>query len=83
MHDGQLMIPAAEGSTKTWPQYVLADPRVRVKVGESVYPARAIRVTEIDTEAVMASALAKYGDRGGEPPPPDIWLFRISARDDS
>jgi hypothetical protein len=83
MHDGQLMIPAAEGSTKTWPQYVLADPRVRVKVGESVYAARATRVTDIDTEAVMASALAKYGDRGGEPPPPDIWLFRISARDDS
>jgi hypothetical protein len=83
MHDGQLMIPAAEGSTKTWPQYVLADPRVRVKVGESVYAARATRVTDIDTEAGMASALAKYGDRGGEPPPPDIWLFRISARDDS
>jgi hypothetical protein len=83
VYDGDLMIPAAEGSTKTWPTYVLADPRVRVKVGESVYPARAVRVTDIDTDAVMASAMEKYGDRGGEPPPPDIWLFQISARDDS
>ena len=83
VHDGSLLIPAAEGSTKTWPKYVLADPRVRVKVGESVYPALAVRVIDLDTDAVTASALAKYGDRGGEPPPPDIWLFQISARGES
>lgn len=82
VHGGSLMIPASEGSTKTWPKYVLADPRVRVKVGDSVYPAVAMRVTDIDVDAVIASALAKYGDRGGEPPPPDVWLFQISARDD-
>jgi hypothetical protein len=85
VHEGSLMIPASEGSTKTWPKYVLADARVRVKVGESVYPARAVRVTEIDTDAVMASALTKYGDLAadGGAPPPDIWLFQISGRDDS
>lgn len=82
VHDGSLMIPAAEGSTKLWPQYVLDDPRVRVKVGDSVYPARATRMTDVDVDAVMASALAKYGNRAADAdaPPPDIWLFQISAR---
>ena len=37
VHEGSLVIPAAEGSTKTWPKYVLADPRIRVKVGDAVY----------------------------------------------
>ncbi len=85
VHEGNLMIPASDGSTKTWPKYVLADARVRVKVGDAVYPARAVRVTEIDTDAVMASALAKYGDltADGGAPLPDIWLSQISARDDS
>ena len=82
LHEGNLVIPAAEGSTKTWPQYVLADPRVRVKVGDAVYPARATRLIDFDADAVMASLLVKYGDRAADAaaPPHDIWLFAISAR---
>jgi hypothetical protein len=83
VHDGYLMIPAAEGSTKSWPAYVEADPRVRVKVGDSVYPARATRV-ELTVEEVLPSMAAKYQDRfaDGAPAdlPGDIWLFRIDAR---
>jgi hypothetical protein len=82
VHEGNLVIPAAEGSTKTWPQYVLADARVRVKVGDGVYPARATRLIDFDADAVMASLLVKYGDRAADAqaPPPDIWLFQISGR---
>ena len=83
VHDGSLYIPAQSGSTKTWPQYVLANPRVRIKVGDTVYPARAERVVDLPLADVMASAARKYpqfADRDPADAPPDVWLFRISAR---
>ena len=86
VHDGALHIPAAEGSTKDWTGYVLADPRVRVKVGGIVYPALAERVTEFDAAAMRRSLGAKYPDlvrdssATTESAPLDFWLFRIVER---
>lgn len=83
VHDGALMIPAGQGSSKTWPRYVLADPRVRVKVGEVVFPGIATRMTEIPLEDLVASLAVKYPQQFADGPPEDlpadIWLFRISA----
>jgi hypothetical protein len=83
VHDGTLMIPASEGSTKTWTKYVLADPRVRVKVGDAVYPARATRV-DFTFDELLPSVAAKYEERFANGPPQDlpgdIWIFEITER---
>ncbi len=63
--------------------YLLEDPRVRLKLGDVVYPARAVRVTEFEPEVLAASAAKKYtqfADRERELPE-DIWLFRIEPRE--
>ena len=83
VHDGVLHVPAQSGSDKAWTGMVLDDPRVRVKVGDTIYPARAVRVVLDDLAPIIASAAAKYSqmaDRAAEPPP-DVWLFRIEPRD--
>jgi len=81
LHDGTLYIPAQSGSTKNWPQYVVDDARVRIKVGDKVYPARANRETGLSFADLATSAAAKYPrfDRP-EDQPKDVWLFSISQR---
>ncbi len=84
VHDGALYVPAQGGSNKEWTQIVLADSRVRLKVGDLIYAATATRITEFEPAVVMASAAKKYtemADRMGEDIPEDIWLFRIGPRD--
>ncbi len=79
--EGKLYIPAQNGSEKEWTQMVLADPRVRVKVGDRVYPGLAKRVTDTkQIETLTHAAAKKYtqlADRSE--PPPDVWVFRIDS----
>ena len=59
------------------------DPRVRIKVGDTVYPALALRVPDPDPETFVASAAKKY-EQMADPDrevPEDIWLFRIAPRE--
>ena len=69
---------------KSWPHYAVSDPRVRVKVGDRVYPGRATRLMIDDpalTEALQASAREKYDFPSGDdaPQPTDLWLFKIES----
>jgi hypothetical protein len=82
VHQGDLYVPAQDGSSKNWPKYALEDPRVRVKVGDQVFAARAIRVTDMEIESLLASAAKKY-DRLAEQDdlPEDLWLFQIAQRE--
>ena len=84
IRDGKLIIPAQEGHTKKWPQYVLKDNRVRIKVGNYIYPVR-LQLTEKDANIrELGQFIAmKFPDR--EPPKPgegpkNIWLFEVSSR---
>ncbi len=80
IHEAELFVPAQGGSEKRWTHYILDDPRVRLKIGDSIYRARAVRVTDADPESIVASAAKKYSqlaERAGEELPEDIWLFRI------
>jgi hypothetical protein len=83
VHEGVLHVPAQGGSGKRWTHYVVEDPRVRLKVGDTVYPARAIRVEDADPTVYLASAARKYPQvaEAGDELPEDIWLFRIEPRD--
>ncbi|MFQ5697667.1 MAG: class I SAM-dependent methyltransferase [Myxococcota bacterium] len=78
--DGALYVPADKGSRKTWTHFAIADPRVRVKIGSKVYPARATRVLDDSLRSALTDAArAKYdfeGDRSFD----DVWLFRMESR---
>ncbi|MDD9828008.1 MAG: hypothetical protein OXU92_06495 [Deltaproteobacteria bacterium] len=84
LHEGELYVPADSGSEKRWTAYVLEDPRVRLKVGDDVFAARARRV-EGPLGGYLSSLLEKYQDDFPDGPPlafpPDLWLFRIEARE--
>ena len=78
-NEGKLYVPANEASTKSWPHYAVSEPRVRVKIGDKIYPVRATRVTDESlTLALTAAARAKYdiaADREFE----DLWVFRMDS----
>ena len=79
--DGRLYVPAQNGAKKRWTKYVTDDPRVRLKIGELVYPARAVRVTPDDQTPFLEAAGAKYPRLGeSDEIPEDLWLFRIEPR---
>ncbi|MFT7650911.1 MAG: hypothetical protein ACI9UU_000010 [Candidatus Azotimanducaceae bacterium] len=83
LHEGVLYIPAQSGSTKSWTHYVLEDPRVRIKVGDSVYPARLDRVAQENVSRLITSRVEKYpppADSDPQDAPKDVWVFRVSDR---
>lgn len=84
VHEGELYVPANSGAEKRWTAYVLEDPRVRLKVGDDVFAARARRV-QGPLEDYLPSVVAKYREWFPEDVPseipPDLWLFRIEARE--
>lgn len=83
VYNGDLYVPAQGGSAKDWPQYVVADRRVRLKVGDAVYPVAATRVTDLAMADIASAAAAKYPQMAGRAPedmPKDVWLFRIAPR---
>ena len=82
VHDGALVIPAMNGSEKEWPGARGPRPRVRVKIGDHVYPARAERMTGVTLDDLLPSVAAKYPQIVEADPadrPRDVWLFRMSA----
>ena len=82
--DGKLHIPAQKGHTKEWPGIVAADPRVRIKIGEDIYPAKATLVSKDAGEWLKPHLIERLRQMGQEAPeqlPPDVWLFEISPRD--
>ncbi|MCP4002785.1 MAG: hypothetical protein GY725_01190 [bacterium] len=85
VYEGALFIPAKNGSSKRWTQYVSADPRVRVKLGDQIVPGRAMRIEDdSQREAMTDAARTKYASLlpAGEDPPQaeDVWVFRIDPR---
>ena len=83
VHDGDLIVPAMNGGEKQWPAMVARDPRVRVKIGDSVYPAQAHRIEDASTSDLQPSIAVKYpqiAERDPADAPQDVWLFRITAR---
>lgn len=81
VYKGDLIIPARAGSWKEWPAYVVADPRIRVKIGDVVYPARAERILDVSFADMLPSAAAKYPEIStwfdSDNPQEDVWVFRV------
>ncbi len=77
--DGVLYVAANMPRSKRWPGQVLAEPRVRIRVGDRVYERSALRVEgAAHRAALLASMNEKYGfdvSLGGE-----IWFFALEPR---
>ncbi len=67
---------------REWVRNVVEDPRVRIRIGDTIYERRAQRVTDgAEFAAVRARLIEKYGLEGGEPDPNrNVWLFRLGPR---
>jgi len=85
-YQGDLYIPAQNGSAKSWPHYAVSDPTARVKIDGRIYPVTLTRVNSAAlTEPLMAAAREKYDftPDPDAPPPEDIWVFKAVWRDPS
>jgi hypothetical protein len=78
-HGGYLYVPSREPREKTWVQNVLADSRVRLRIGDRIYERRAVRVTdEAVIDAIVPAVLAKYElERPQGDDAPEVWFFRM------
>jgi hypothetical protein len=78
---GDRMFVAGAEAESGWVKNVLQDPRVRLRVGERLYPLQAIRTdAPEDLEAFLAAAQKKY-DFEPEPEQRDqAVLFRLEPR---
>ena len=84
--DGRLYIPTSLISGKEnpaerdWVRHVLADPNVRLRVGDIIYAATATRVTDADTvNKVTEVMLAKYAEDATSQSD-GAWIFRLDPR---
>jgi len=88
--DGKLYVMARHAPTKRWVQDVVADPRVRLRIGGAIYEGRAVRIDAAQDDSPVARAfLRKYVGieveharaLAGPPAPGDdraeVWTFRI------
>ena len=83
VHQGELFVPADFLTPwKRWPEQVLADPRVRIRIGERILRCRAERVDDAPrVEALRATAAQKYDlAPDGRAARSEVWWFRIGPR---
>ena len=69
--DGKLYVGCRQCDTKTWPRNVARDDRVRIKIGDSIYERRAIRINDTDERAAVLGPAAER---------PGLAVFRMDPR---
>ena len=78
--DGRLYIYA--GNTRTnWVAHIEADPRMRIRINDTIYPMRAARVTDQDKIRQFAAVWASRSMFQRDPMQFDeVWLYRLAPR---
>ena len=86
VHNGKLYIPTslirgnAEPNNRDWVRHVIADPRVRLRINDTIYPATASRVMDqAQVNAVRNQLLLKYAEEPTEHSSA-AWLFVMESR---
>ena len=80
---GTLYVGAMQAPRKRWPKYVIEEPEVRYRAGETIYEMRAVLV---ETEDERRSAYRARRRLSGDDLPPDVevpedyWIFRLEPR---
>jgi len=78
---GELFVPAALASRKTWPSQAVADGRVVVRVAGKRYQRQASRVTDpVRLDALRSALGRKYGVTASPDGSDDTWFFRLAPR---
>ena len=78
--DGRFYIYA--GDTKTnWVKHIEQNPLVRIRVDDTIYPARAVRVTSVNEIAEFAAMRVNRSAFQRDPNGlEEVWLYRLEAR---
>lgn len=78
--NGQLYIYA--GDTRTnWVQHIEQNPFIRIRVGETIYPVKALRVEDKDELTAFAAEWAGRSFFQRDPMQFDeVWLYRLESR---
>ena len=81
--EGRLYIYA--GNTRTnWVGHIEQNPLIRIRVGETIYPVRAVRVNDNDEIAEFALQWSNRSLFQRDPMQFDeVWLYRLEARSSS
>ena len=77
-----MILGPTDPSERKWVVYVQEDPRVRIRIGNTVFDRRAVRVEDANEYAAARAALeAKYDqDPAERDPERTIWIFRMEPR---
>ncbi|MBD3649528.1 MAG: hypothetical protein HUJ31_19210 [Pseudomonadales bacterium] len=66
---------------KMWSDYISADPRARIKIGETVYPVHMNRIVDrSQMQGPWEARLAARGVDTDRPIPESYWLWRLTSR---
>ncbi len=72
---------ASGGGDARWVRYIAEDPNVRLRVGDTIYELRAVRVEdEAEGERFIEALKRKYGWEPSTPEREDALLFRLDPR---
>lgn len=83
VHKGELFVPADFLTPfKRWPQQVMKNDRIRVRVGARIFRCRAERLLDANTVgALRKTAAAKYDlDPDGFAAQSEVWWFWVAPR---
>jgi len=74
-------VASGRGEESTWARNILEDPNVRLRVGETLYELRAVRVDDDQSREIFLEALArKYDWEPDGEEAETAWLFRLDPR---
>ncbi len=78
-HGDHLYVPSRNPEGKRWVANVLRDPGVRLKIGDRIYPRRAVRVTDPELVAELYAAIGQKYERLSHrrSEGPELWFFRM------
>lgn len=79
--EGAFYVASGRGADAGWAGHIAEDPHVRLKVGDAIYPLRAVRTDdEAELDAFLAAAKAKYDFEPEPEQREEAVLFRLDPR---
>lgn len=79
--DGSFYVAASDAGDAAWARAIEADPRVRLRVGEDIYPLLAVRTEDpAELAGVMDAYVGKYGGNRQRSFIRGAWVFRLQSR---
>lgn len=74
-------VAAGSGAENSWAQHIVDDPRVRLRVEDTLYELQAVRVeNETERERFLEALQRKYDWQPEPEQTKEAWLFRLEPR---